>query len=261
RIRAGVRAGVGPGQIRNSRIEGSWEISAETPPDISISSEFYMPAFVEGVVGFGAGLGLDVLLGSLTGGIEAMATAGVYGAISVVPELSYENGDWMFDGTATLAAGARLKLSLNAWAEIEALWVTVWERTWELASHTMPIGPDLVLRANVAMNLSNPSVPELTFETSDVDSEGLIDSAMPEDGPPAAGTREALENRAEWSGRSRAPGPEADTVPPELANQASAAEPAPDAPPRPPERNAPPPGAETAGAVDGVNTEERSPAT
>ncbi|WP_350282069.1 hypothetical protein [Nitrosomonas sp.] len=242
RIRAGVRAGVGPGQIRNSRIEGTWEITDEAPPDFSISSEFYMPAFVEGYVGFGAGLGLDVLLGSLTGGIEAMATAGIYGAISVVPQLSYENGDWMFDGTATLAAGARLKLSLNAWAEIEALWVTVWERSWELASHTMPIGPDLVLRANVSMNLSNPSVPELTFETSDVDSEGLIDSAMPEDGPPSAGTREALENRAEWSGRSRTPGPEADTVPPDLANQANETEAAPEVPPRPPERTSPPPG-------------------
>lgn len=259
RIRAGVRAGVGPGQIRNSRIEGTWEITGDAPPDFSISSEFYMPAFVEGYVGFGAGLGLDVLLGSLTGGIEAMATAGVYGAISVVPELSYENGDWMFDGTATLAAGARLKLSLNAWAEIEALWVTVWERTWELASHTMPIGPDLVLRANVSMNLSNPSVPELTFETSDVDSEGLIDSAMPEDGPPAAGTREALANRAEWSGRSRAPGPAADTVPPDLANQAEATEAAPEAPPRPPERSGPPPGSEAAAGTEPAG-EEAAPA-
>lgn len=243
RIRAGARAGVGPGQIRNTRVEGEWEVSSDAPPDFSISSEFYMPAFVEGYVAFGAGLGLDVLLGSLTGGIEAMATAGIYGAISVVPELSYENGDWMFDGTATLAAGARLKLSLNAWAEVEALWITVWERSWELASHTMNIGPDLVLRANVAMNLSNPTVPEITFESSDVDSEGLIDSAMPEDGPPAAGTREALENRAEWAGRSREPGPAADTVPAELASQANETEAAPAAPPRPPQRTGPPAGA------------------
>lgn len=240
RIRAGARAGVGPGQIRNSRIEGSWEISSDEPPDISISSEFYMPAFVEGYVAFGAGLGVDVLLGSLTGGIEAMAVAGLYGAVSVVPELSYDNGDWLFDGTATLAAGARLKLSLNAWAEIEALWVTVWERNWELASHTMPIGPDLVLRANVAMNLSNPTVPELTFEASDTDNEGLIDSAMPEDGPPGAGTREALENRAQWSGRSRDSGADADTVPADLASQASEGVEAPPAPPQPAASDGPP---------------------
>ena len=264
RIRAGARAGVGPGQIRNSRIEGSWEISSDEAPDISISSEFYMPAFVEGYVAFGAGLGVDVLLGSLTGGIEAMAVAGLYGAVSVVPELSYENGDWLFDGTATLAAGARLKLSLNAWAEIEALWVTVWERNWELASHTMPLGPDLVLRANVAMNLSNPTVPELTFEASDTDNEGLIDSAMPEDGPPGAGTREALENRAQWSGRSRDSGADADTVPDELASQASEGVEAPPAPPQPAASDGPPPGSSadpTAITPGGAITDGTAPAT
>lgn len=242
RIRAGVRAGIGPGQIRNSRIEGTWEITSDEPPDLTVSTEFFMPAFVEGYVAFGAGLGVDVLLGSLTGGIEAMATAGLYGAISVVPVLSYENGDWMFDGTATLAAGARLKLSLNAWAEIEALWVTVWDRTWELASHTMNLGPDLVLTANVSMNLSNPTVPELTFDASDTDNSGLIDSAMPEDGPPSAGTREAIENRAQWQGRAREPGPAADTVPADLASQANQTEAAPSAPARPAPRTGPPAG-------------------
>lgn len=239
RIRAGARAGVGPGQIRNSRFEGTWEITSDEPPDFAICSEFYMPAFVEGYVAFGAGLGVDVLLGSLTGGIEAMATAGLYGAVSVVPQLSYEDGDWLFNGTATLAAGARLKLSLNAWAEIEALWVTVWERTWELASHTMPMGPDLVLRAAVNMNLSNPSVPEITFDASDTDNESFIAGAMPEDGPPSAGTREALKNRAEWNGPASQPGADADSVPPEQVAEANASEPAPAAPPRPPAGTSP----------------------
>ena len=185
-----------------------------------------MPAFVEGYVSFGAGLGVDVVLGSLTGGLEGVATAGLYGAISVVPELSYENGDWIFEGTASMAAGARLKLALNAWAEIEALWVTIWERTWELASHTMNVGPDLTLSAKLLMNLSNPSVPEITYDSSEVDSASMISSAMPKDGPPAAGAREALKNKAEWKGKSR-PGPEKDSVPGELTNKANAGKAAP----------------------------------
>jgi hypothetical protein len=239
RIRAGARAGVGPGQLRNSRIEGMWKVTSDEAPEMTVSTEFFMPAFVEGYVAFGAGLGLDVVLGSLTGGIEAMATAGLYGAISVVPELSYENEEWVFDGTATLAAGARLKLSLNAWAEIEALFITVWERTWELASHTMNIGPDLVLNANVSMNLTRPTPPEITFEASDVDHRGLIDSAMPEDGPAASGAREAMQNRAQWRGRSREAGRDANSVPPDLQNQAQNDPQAPAAPRRPPRR--PPP--------------------
>lgn len=258
RIRAGARAGVGPGQIRNSRIEGTWNITSDAPPELTVGTEFFMPAFVEGYVAFGAGLGVDVLLGSLTGGIEAMATAGLYGAVSVEPELHYQDGDWLFDGTVTMAAGARLKLSLNAWAEIEALWVTVWERTWELASHTMNIGPDLVLSANVLMNLSNPQPPEITYEASDTDNRGLIDSAMPEDGPPSAGTREAVANRAQWQGNTRGQGQDADRVPGDLASQANEAPPAPDAPARPPRRS-PPPSAASAEAGNTAN-ENGSPA-
>lgn len=88
----------------------------EADPSFTVSGELYIPAFVEGYLAFGAGLGLDVVLGSLTGGIEAVGTAGLYGAISAIPELAYEDGDWGIEGTATLAAGARLKLGLNAWA-------------------------------------------------------------------------------------------------------------------------------------------------
>ena len=113
----------------------------------------FIPAFIEAYVAFGAGLGLDVVLGSLTGGIEGVATAGLYGAISVVPELSYADGDWSIEGTATLAAGARLKVGLNAWAEVEAFWITVWEETWELGEWVWNVGPDLALQAHMAYQL------------------------------------------------------------------------------------------------------------
>ena len=71
-------------------------------------------------IAFGAGLGLDVVIGSLTGGIEAVGTAGIYGAVSVIPEIEYANGDFTITGVATLAAGAKVKLGLQAWAEVEA---------------------------------------------------------------------------------------------------------------------------------------------
>lgn len=223
RIRAGVRAGVGPGVFRNIRVEGSYTIGQdEAEPSFSISGEMFIPAFVEGYVAFGAGLGLDVVLGSLTGGIEGVATAGLYGAISVIPELNYEDGEWGIEGTATMAAGARLKVGLNAWAEIEALWVTVWEREWELASHTMSIGPDLGLQARMSYKFGQPNPPEIEMNSSDVDTESLIQDAMPEDGPAPSGAREALENRAEWQGALREQREAA--VPPEQAAQAQEAE-------------------------------------
>lgn len=260
RIRAGVRAGIGPGVFRNITVTGSYTLGAtEADPSFTVSGELFIPAFVEGYLAFGAGLGLDVVLGSLTGGIEAMGTAGIYGAISVIPELSYQGGEWSIEGVATLAAGARLKLSLNAWAEVEALWVTVWDDTWELASVTMPIGPDLALQARMNYVFGRPEAPELEFSSTDIDAESLIQSAMPEDGPAPSGAREALENRAEWQGALR----EARTapVPAELADQAGQAEPAPQPAPRPPARSGPPPSAARTDAPGLVGEPTTAPGT
>lgn len=220
RIRAGMRAGIGPGQLRNISVAGEYTIGAEELPSFSVTGELYIPAFAEAYLGIGAGLGLDVALGSLTGGIEGMATAGIYGAISVIPELAYENGDYMINGTATLAGAAKFKLGLNAWAEIEALWVTVWEKEWELAEWVWDLGPTLALQARLSYNFSNPEPPSLEVESGDIpDADQLIQDAIPKDGPPSSGTREALDNRAEWSGPTRQPGSN-NEVPEELASQA-----------------------------------------
>ena len=243
RVSAGVRAGIGKGVFRNITVTGSYTIgSAQADPSFSVSGELYIPAFVEGYVSFGAGLGVDVVLGSLTGGIEGVATAGLYGAISVVPELSYEGGEWGIQGVATLAAGARLTLGLNAWAEVEAMWVTVWDDEWHLAEMVTPIGPDLALQARLNYRFGRPDPPELEFTSSDVDADALIKGAMPDDGPPASGAREALENKAQWQGALREQ--RNPPVPPALAAEAQTPAAAPPAPARPPKREAPtaPPG-------------------
>lgn len=259
RVRAGVRAGIGPGVFRNIKVEGSYTIGAgEADPSFTISGEMFIPAFIEGYVAFGAGLGLDVVLGSLTGGIEGVATAGLYGAISVVPELSYEGGDWGIEGTATLAAGARLKLGLNAWAEIEALWVTVWEQEWKLAEYVMPVGPDLALQAHMAYKFGQPTPPEIEFKTSDIDTESLISEAMPKDGPAGSGAREALENKAEWKGALKEQKKAA--VPPETAAQAKAAE-TPPAPPAKPGKKPGPPAGGAKASGEGANKDPGAAAT
>jgi len=220
RIRAGMRAGIGPGELRNIVVAGEYTIGEEELPSFSVTGELYIPAFAEAYLGIGAGLGLYVVLGSLTGGIEGMATAGIYGAISVVPELAYENGDYMINGTATLAGAAKFKLGLNAWAEIEALWVTVWENEWELAEWVWDLGPTLALQARLSYNFSNPEPPSLEVETGDIpNADQLIQDAMPKDGPPSSGARDAMRNRAEWSGPARQPGSDS-KLPDQLANQA-----------------------------------------
>jgi hypothetical protein len=256
RVRAGIRGGVGAGVFRNIVVEGSYTIGNEaSDPTFSISGEMFIPAFIEAYVAFGAGLGLDVVLGSLTGGIEGVATAGIYGAISVVPELSYSDGDWSIEGDATLAAGARLKVGLNAWAEIEALWVTVWEETWQLGEWVWNVGPDLALQAHMAYRFGQPGPPELDFKSSDIDTESMIKEAMPKDGPAPSGAKEALQNKAEWKGKLKEQKPA--PVPPDLAAQSQAPPPA---PPEPAQQPKPKGTAPPAGGPDAPGAAPAQPA-
>lgn len=242
RVRAGVRGGIGAGVFRNIVVEGSYTIGNEaSDPTFSISGEMFIPAFIEAYVAFGAGLGLDVVIGELTGGIEGVATAGIYGAISVVPELSYADGDWSIEGDATLAAGARLKVGLNAWAEVEAFWVTVWEETWQLGEWVWNIGPDLGLNAHMAYRFGQPGPPEVEFNSSDIDTSSMIQEAMPKDGPAPSGAKESLQNKAEWKGKLKEQKPA--PLPPDLAAQSQAAPPAPPKPAQQPKPKAGPPAA------------------
>ncbi len=209
RMRAGVRAGIGPGQFRDISVTGTYTIGDPEGPDLEFTGELFIPAFAEAYVAFGAGLGLDVVLGSLTGGIEGVATAGIYGAVSVRPLLEYDNGDWTISGTATLAAGARFKLGLNAWAEVEALWVTVWENTWNLAEKTWNIGPNLAVQFQLERYvLGSGATPEISMDNGDLPGvDGMIQDAMPKDDPAPAGGRQAMQQqRGEWRGRRQGEG-------------------------------------------------------
>ena len=251
RVRAGIRGGVGRGVFRNIAVDGQYTIGGnkEAEPSFTISGEMFIPAFIEAYVSFGAGLGLDVVIGALTGGIEAVATAGLYGAISVIPELAYANGDWAIEGDATLAAGARLKVGLNAWAEVEAFWITVWEEKWKLGEWVWNIGPDLALNAHMAYRFGQPGPPELEFKTSDIDTESLIQAAMPKDGPAPSGAKEALQNKAEWKGKLKEQKPA--PVPPQLESKSQAPPPAPPQPanqPKPKSGKPPAAGAAKPGA-------------
>lgn len=239
RLRGGVRAGVGPGMLRGITAEGEFSTKPGIEPSLSITGELFIPAYAEAYIAFGAGLGLDVVIGSLTGGIEAVGTAGIYGAVSVIPEIAYQGGNYSISGVATMAAGAKLKLGLQAWAEVEALWVTVWSNEWKLAEWMWDVGPELALQAQMNYVFGRPEPPTFEFKTSDIDSKKLIQDAMPKEGPRGSGAREALKNKAEWKGKLKGPGKEAGKVPPALAEK-SAKPPAPK-PPSPKKTKAKPP--------------------
>ena len=242
RLRGGVRAGVGPGKLRGVTAEGEFSTVPGEEPKFNIHGELFIPAYAEAYIAFGAGLGLDVVIGSLTGGIEAVGTAGIYGAVSVIPEIAYAGGNYSISGMATLAAGAKLKLGLQAWAEVEALWITVWSNEWKLGEWVWDVGPELGLQAQVNYVFGKPEPPTFEFKTSDIDTKRLVQDAMPKDGPKGSGARDALKNTAEWKGKLKEQKKDESKIPPALAEQQKKTPKPKEAPPKP-SKKAPPPGA------------------
>jgi uncharacterized protein DUF4157 len=239
RLRGGVRAGVGPGRLRGITAEGEFSTAPGSEPSFSITGELYIPAYAEAYIAFGAGLGLDVVIGSLTGGIEAVGTAGIYGAVSVIPEIAYQGGNFSISGTATLAAGAKLKLGLQAWAAVEAFWITVWSKEWQLAEWVWDVGPELALQAQMNYVFGRPEPPTFEFKTTDIDAHKLIQDAMPKEGPKGSGARDALKNTADWKGKLKEQRKDASAIPPALAEKQAKA-PAPKGLPPKPSKAAPP---------------------
>ena len=240
RLRGGVRGGVGPGWLRGVTARGTFSTGEGEEPSFSITGELYIPAYAEAYIAFGAGLGLDVLIGELTGGLEAEGTAGIYGAVSVMPEIAYENGNFTITGVATLAAAAKVKLALKAWAEVEAFWITVWEDEWKLAEWVWDVGPTLTLQASMKYVFGHPEPPSFDVKTSDIDADQLIQDAIPKDGARGSGAREALKNSAEWKGvLKEAAAKDPSKIPAELADKAGKAPTPKEGPPRPPKRTPP----------------------
>jgi hypothetical protein len=113
---------------------------------------------------------------------------------------------------------------------VEALWITVWENTWNLAEWVWDVGPELALQAQMNYVFGRPEPPTFEFKTSDIDASRLIQDAMPKDGPKGSGAREALKNSAEWKGKLKEARKDASKIPPTLAER-QAKTPTPKAPP------------------------------
>lgn len=203
----GARTRFGPAVLRDVVVEGTYStrggkdkeaggdaasgtgVPATAPePSFAISGELFLPMGAELVIIIGGGVGLSVLIASVTGGIDLVGTAGAYATISVRPKFQYKEGKYSFKGMAELQAAAIAKLGVNAFAaaEVGIAWFSkeVWRKDWELAAFIWDPGLSIGLRAPLDYTLGEPFNPELTFEPVKIDANKLIKSAMPDSGQP-----------------------------------------------------------------------------
>ena len=134
-----ARASIGPGQIRRPRILVAFDVeNPASSASFAASAELYVPASAEIAVVIRGGIGVSLLIVKATGGIQATASAGLFGALSVPLELRYAQSKFIVDGRAELFAEPKLRFALDAFARVDAdlllTTINLYEKTWRLAS-------------------------------------------------------------------------------------------------------------------------------
>jgi hypothetical protein len=124
---AGVRFtyGIGPGQIVNTVIEGSFDpFEEDMNAKLRFTSTFEVPAKV-GLTGIlEAGLGIAVLGGigaKVHGGLRLEPGFELKLTTSIPVEAQYANGDFEFSGKVEMTGGLSLGLGIKFYAHVEAL--------------------------------------------------------------------------------------------------------------------------------------------
>jgi len=124
---AGVRFGygIGPGQIVNTVIEGSFDpFEEDKNAQLSFKSTFEVPGHV-GLTGIlEAGLGIAVLGGlaaKVHGGLRLEPSFTLKLVASIPITAQYANGDFEFEGRVEMAGGLSLGLAIKFYAHVEAL--------------------------------------------------------------------------------------------------------------------------------------------
>lgn len=183
---AGVRFsyGIGPGQIVNTVIEGSFDpFEDDKNAQLKFTSTFEVPAHV-GLTGvLEAGLGIAVL-----GGIGAKVHGGIRlepgfelklkTAIPIVAQ--YANGDFEFEGRVEMTGGLVLGLGVKFYAHVEAAAGLVSKDfDWAIKNYSYDVGQQMTLTLaklgySTKTGVKWPAMSDIKIEPKSIDPIAMI---------------------------------------------------------------------------------------
>jgi hypothetical protein len=198
---AGVRFsyGIGPGQIVNTVIEGSFDPLEENKnAKLKFTSTFEVPGHV-GLTGIlEAGLGVAVL-----GGLAAKAHAGLRiepgFTLKLVTRMpiaaDYDNGDFSFEGKLEMHGGLSLGLAIKLYAHVEAAAGALEkEFIYDIKNYTYDVGQQMTLTVaklgySTRTGFKPPSLDDIKISPGNIDPIEMIKKV-------AGAARNALEGQA-----------------------------------------------------------------
>lgn len=159
-------AGVGPGVLRDTQANITYNPSRPEDTVLGGSAELYLPADAGLRLFLRAGVGGSLVIASVRGGIEGGAELGVQAHVRARVDLRWTPSEGLhIDVLAEALARPNLTLDLSGFAEVDvALLGTVWEKRWTALSIQLGSGLEVGFRATMRIDDA-----EVRFDASSVE--------------------------------------------------------------------------------------------
>jgi hypothetical protein len=193
RIEGGLSAGyaIGPGELQNTKIEGSVNPFEETPDlDLMLSSHLSVPADAHVTGNVSASVELSIGIASADAGLNVKATAALTGGFFADPKVHYQKSRITVDIPFKASLELILTLALDAFVRAQAgfgPFKVATRKDWQLAS--FKYNPGLRLGIEVPLHYASdepfqfPSTDQIKFTTPTIDPakmiSNLFDSTTP----------------------------------------------------------------------------------
>ncbi|MCK9605745.1 MAG: DUF4157 domain-containing protein [Methylomonas sp.] len=180
RIKGGVdvEAGFGPGQLDQLNLGISYKPSDEQSTHITGNAHLNIPADAGIRLFVRAGIGLGIPGASASGGLEIGGKLGIAGAAEAAVDFDWTPATGLaINAEGYIHAQPKFTFDIAGFVEVEVLWKTVYEETWNFAS--FEYGSDLTfgVRFPIHYREGQPfdiSLSDVQFETPNIDTDAIL---------------------------------------------------------------------------------------
>jgi hypothetical protein len=167
-----ARAGIGPGVIDQLQLGIEYNPAHEENTHVTGDGHVNVPADAGLRLAVHGGIGLGIPAASVSGGLEVGGELGIAGAAEAGVHV-----DWMpsqgleIDAYARLSAQPKFVFDVSGYVEVEALFFTIYENRWRLAS--FEYGSDMTFGVNFPIHYREGepfdiSLDDVEFETPEI---------------------------------------------------------------------------------------------
>ncbi len=184
----GVYYGIGPGELRNTRITTAFDPFAANPNfEFTAGTEIYIPFDAGFYITIPASLSLAAVIASVSAGLEATADIGLRGNFGASASLAYRQSIWTVETLAGIYANPRLALRIDGFLRAAAgfgPFERVAEKRWNLAGwewgSDMRFGIEFPFRYASNEPFQSPSFDDIRFIKPDIDFTRLLTDVVGE---------------------------------------------------------------------------------